>query len=81
MWPLFLVFVSWITMRDGQMCFLVHIEFVEASFLFVGFFAKKMRNSQVLIEKKVMGMFSKEEWGFNEVSRATRARIKSLRSA
>ena len=50
-------------------------------FLFSGIFVKKMRNSQVLVRRKAMGMFYKEERGFNRVSRAKGTRMKSPRSA
>ena len=40
-----------------------------------------MRNSQVLIERKAMEMFSKKERGSNKISRTKRVTMKSIRSA
>jgi len=48
--------------RDGQISFLWFIP-IEAFFLFSGIFSKKMRNSQMWMERKVMGMFFKEGGG------------------
>jgi len=55
---------------------------IEVFSLFLGIFAKKMKNSHVLTGRKAMGMFSKEErLCKTEGSRARGARIKSQRSA
>ena len=47
---------------------------IEAFFLFLGFFVKKMRSPQLLIENKDMGMFLKEERRSNEVLRAKKGK-------
>ena len=62
-------------MRNGQISFLwVIFELIKVFFLFSGIFDKKVRNSQVLIERKAMMMFFKKENKSNEVSRTKKTR-------
>ena len=55
---------------------------IEVFFLFLGIFAKKMKNSQVLIRQKtMMRFFFKEEMSSNKVLSPKRARMKNTISA
>ena len=45
--------------------------------LFLGIIVKKMRNPQVLMQRKALGMIFKEEKRSNDVWRTKRARLKS----
>ena len=65
-------------MRDGQFSFLLFIS-TEAFFLFSGIFSKKMRNSQVLMQREATVMIFKEENTFDKGLRAKGARLKCLR--
>ena len=49
--------------------------------LFSGVFAKKMRNSLVLIERKTMGMSFEEEKRFNGVPMARKDRVEKPKRA
>ena len=55
----------------------VHIVFKEVFFLFLGRVVKKIRNSQVLIQRKVIRMIFKVRKRSNEVLSAKRVRLKS----
>jgi len=55
----------------------VHSAHIEGFFLFLEILSKKMRNSQVLIERKAMRMFSNKEKRSNKVSRVERAKMES----
>ena len=54
---------------------------IEVFLLFLGSVAKKMRNSQVLMQSKAIRMIYIEEKRSDEVSRAKRVRSKSQESA
>jgi len=67
--------------KGSNMLPFAYIVLKEVRFLFLGSVAKKMRNSQVLMQSKAIRMIYIEEKRSDEVSRAKRVRSKSQESA